>query len=176
MYPKTDHSTQASRNASRSGISSRQPAFSMAAGQVSYRSAVTRHNPPETDHTYYDGGELSPYCIETLIELLRAEARLPYTTLDVDLEIALIWRSRAPAPPLVCAKSLSVSPNCLYNDSGYSCVRKATARSSSRPRSKAPSKTRSGFYRDPPTAQLGNALTSGASARTIFATPVNRCA
>lgn len=60
----------------------------MAAGQVSYRSAVTRHNPPESDHTYYDGGELSPYCIETLVELLRAEARLPYTTLDVDLEIA----------------------------------------------------------------------------------------
>ena len=88
MYAKADHSNQASHDASRSGISSRQPGSGTATGRISYRSAITRHNPPESDHVYYDGGELSPYCLESMVDLLRAEARLPYTTLDVDLEIA----------------------------------------------------------------------------------------
>jgi len=56
--------------------------------RIRYRGAITRHNEPEPPHTYYDGGDLSPYSIDSLLDLLRAEARLPYVTLDVDLEIA----------------------------------------------------------------------------------------
>ena len=63
------------------------------AARLRYRSSTTRHNPPHPDHTYYDGGDLSPYCLESLLDLIRAEARLPYEALSVEFEIA------GPCPP-----------------------------------------------------------------------------
>jgi hypothetical protein len=35
----------------------------------------------------YDGGDVSPYCIESLLELLRSEARLTHRTLDLTFEL-----------------------------------------------------------------------------------------
>ncbi len=35
----------------------------------------------------YDGGDFSPYCIESLLELLRSEARSPRRALDMTFEI-----------------------------------------------------------------------------------------
>jgi hypothetical protein len=57
------------------------------ATRISFRSAVTRHDPNTPDHTYYDGGDLTPYCVDSLVDLLRAEARLPYSSLNVELEL-----------------------------------------------------------------------------------------
>ena len=42
-----------------------------------------------TGHTssYYDGGDFSPYCIESLVELLRGETHTAYQSLNLTLEI-----------------------------------------------------------------------------------------
>ncbi len=55
--------------------------------RIIYRAAVTRHQQSVPQHTFYDGGDLNPYCLDSLIDLLRAEARLPYTSLIVDLQL-----------------------------------------------------------------------------------------
>jgi hypothetical protein len=37
--------------------------------------------------SYYDGGDFTPYCVESLLEMLRAETRAPYQSLGLTLEI-----------------------------------------------------------------------------------------
>ena len=64
--------------------------------RISYRSATTRHDPQQPDHTYYDGGDLSPYSLESLIETLEGhdgdQHLLEFTT---GRRFAVIDRQRA---------------------------------------------------------------------------------
>jgi hypothetical protein len=52
-----------------------------------YRSEIKRHGNPGPPQTYYDGGDYGPYSLESLVDLLRAEARLPYSTLAISVEL-----------------------------------------------------------------------------------------
>lgn len=53
-----------------------------------YRAEVCCRNGERSgDLHLYDGGDFSPYCIESLLDLLRSEARGPRRTLDMTFEI-----------------------------------------------------------------------------------------
>jgi len=54
---------------------------------MSYRAEICRRDVEGRKSSYYDGGQFSPYCMESLIELLRGEARIPHLSLDVMLEL-----------------------------------------------------------------------------------------
>jgi hypothetical protein len=61
-------------------------AFAELSGTPRYRAEILRRDLGGHVSTYYNGGELSPYCIESLIELLRGEAHTPYQSLELSLE------------------------------------------------------------------------------------------
>lgn len=53
-----------------------------------YRAEVrNRESGHGGDLHLYDGGDFSPYCIESLLELLRCEARAPHQALDLTFEL-----------------------------------------------------------------------------------------
>ena len=87
MYAKTEGSRQSSRGAAIARRDHSAERFDSVAARIRYRTAVTRHCDPKPAHSYYDGGDLSPYSIESLLDLLRAESRQPYSWLEVDVEI-----------------------------------------------------------------------------------------
>lgn len=88
MYAKADRSIVPTVDSPGSAQAGKAGPYGHLCDRTRYRSAVTRHNESQPSHTYYDGGDLSPYSIDSLIDLLRAESRLPYLSLDVELEIA----------------------------------------------------------------------------------------
>ncbi len=55
--------------------------------KLTYRAELARRDGLGKNSSYYDGGEFSPYNIESLLDLLRSEARVPHTTLDLTLEL-----------------------------------------------------------------------------------------
>lgn len=55
--------------------------------RLTYRAELARRDPRGGTSSYYDGGEFSPYSVESLLDLLRGEARAPNTTLDLKLEL-----------------------------------------------------------------------------------------
>jgi hypothetical protein len=61
-------------------------AFAEPSGAPTYRAEVLRRDLGGHVSTYYNGGELSPYCIESLIELLRGETHTPYQSVELSLE------------------------------------------------------------------------------------------
>ena len=54
---------------------------------LTYRAEIVRRDARGRSSIYYDGGEFAPYCIESLVEILRAEAHRPHDILDVSIEI-----------------------------------------------------------------------------------------
>jgi hypothetical protein len=48
---------------------------------------MCRRDATGRDSTYFDGGDFTPYCIESLLELLRAETRAPHESLGLTLEL-----------------------------------------------------------------------------------------
>jgi hypothetical protein len=53
-----------------------------------YRAEVCcRDGEQSNDLHVYDGGDYSPYCIESLLDLLRSEARSPRRALDMTFDI-----------------------------------------------------------------------------------------
>ena len=62
------------------------PSFSTAT-RLTYRAEISRRDTLGHSSSYYDGGEYSPYCVESLVDLLRGEARMPYTSLELTLEL-----------------------------------------------------------------------------------------
>ena len=66
----------------------RAPALSLVATPtLTYRAEIVRRDPCGPSSIYYDGGEFAPYCIESLLEILRSEARRPHDSLDVSIEL-----------------------------------------------------------------------------------------
>ena len=55
--------------------------------KITYRAELFRRDAQGRTSSYYDGGEFSPYNIESLLDLLRGEARVPNTSLDLTLEL-----------------------------------------------------------------------------------------
>ncbi len=53
---------------------------------LSYKAEVFRRDLGGHVSTYYNGGEFSPYCVESLVELLRGEAHTPYQSLELVFE------------------------------------------------------------------------------------------
>ena len=51
------------------------------------RSRTCRRDSSGNSWSYYDGGDFSPYSVESLVELLRSETRTPYRSLDLTFEI-----------------------------------------------------------------------------------------
>jgi len=63
-------------------------AAELAARPLRYRAEVrNREGQRGGDLHLYDGGDFSPYCIESLLELLRSEAREPHRALDLTFEL-----------------------------------------------------------------------------------------
>ena len=87
MYAKAEGSRHSSRGAATARRNHPAVRLDGVAARIRYRSAVTRHHESGPAHSYYDGGDLSPYSIESLLDLLRAESRQPYSCLEVNLEI-----------------------------------------------------------------------------------------
>jgi len=54
---------------------------------LTYRAEIVRRDPRGPSSIYYDGGEFAPYCIESLVDILRSEARRPHDSLDVSIEL-----------------------------------------------------------------------------------------
>jgi hypothetical protein len=54
---------------------------------LTYRAEIVRRDARGRSSIYYDGGEFAPYCVESLVEILRAEAHRPHDVLDVSIEI-----------------------------------------------------------------------------------------
>jgi len=66
----------------------RAPALSLVATPtLTYRAEIVRRDPKGPSSIYYDGGEYAPYCVESLVEILRSEARRPHDLLDVSIEL-----------------------------------------------------------------------------------------
>ncbi len=57
------------------------------AGITTYRAELCRKTTPGHASKYYDGGDFSPYCMESLIDLLRFEAQAPYESMGLTLEL-----------------------------------------------------------------------------------------
>jgi len=57
------------------------------AGKLTYRAEICRRDVSGHSWSYYDGGDFSPYSVESLVEMLRGETRTPYRSLDLTLEI-----------------------------------------------------------------------------------------
>lgn len=57
------------------------------AATATYRAEICRNDTPGSKSKYYDGGDFSPYCMESLVELLRSEAQSPYLSMGLTLEI-----------------------------------------------------------------------------------------
>lgn len=55
--------------------------------KLTYRAELARRDALGKTSRYYDGGEFSPYNVESLLDLLRGESRVPHTTLDLTLEL-----------------------------------------------------------------------------------------
>ena len=53
---------------------------------LTYRAEIYRRDPRGRSSIYYDGGEFAPYCVESLVDILRSEARRPHELLDVSIE------------------------------------------------------------------------------------------
>src|SRR5262249_49996896 len=58
-----------------------------ATSDLTYRAEIIRRDTRGRSSIYYDGGEFAPYCVESLVEILRAEAHHPHDVLDVNIEI-----------------------------------------------------------------------------------------
>jgi hypothetical protein len=54
---------------------------------LTYRAEIVRRDMRGGSSIYYDGGEFAPYCVESLVEILRSEARRPHEHLDVSIEL-----------------------------------------------------------------------------------------
>ena len=54
---------------------------------LTYRAEIVRRDPRGRSSIYYDGGEFAPYCVESLVEVLRNEAHRPHDMLDVSIEL-----------------------------------------------------------------------------------------
>jgi hypothetical protein len=66
----------------------RAPAFSLpVTSTLTYRAEIVRRDPRGRASIYYDGGEYAPYCVESLVDILRAEAHRPHDMLDVCIEL-----------------------------------------------------------------------------------------
>jgi hypothetical protein len=59
----------------------------MPTSNLTYRAEIIRRDPRGGSSIYYDGGEFAPYCVESLMEVLRTESRRPHEMLDVSLEL-----------------------------------------------------------------------------------------
>jgi hypothetical protein len=64
----------------------RAPALSIPT-TLTYRAEIIRRDPRGRSSIYYDGGEFAPYCVESLVEILRVEAHRPHDMLDVSIEL-----------------------------------------------------------------------------------------
>jgi hypothetical protein len=56
--------------------------------RIGYRCELRRHADPEPRQIYYDGGDYSPYCLDSLTDLLRCEARLPHSALEIQIDLS----------------------------------------------------------------------------------------
>jgi hypothetical protein len=65
----------------------RASALSPSDDNPTYRAEIVRREPGGPSSIYYDGGEFVPYCVESLMEILRSEVRKPHELLDVCIEI-----------------------------------------------------------------------------------------
>ena len=54
---------------------------------LTYRAEIVRRDPRGRASIYYDGGEFAPYCVESLVDILRVEAHRPHDLLDVNIEL-----------------------------------------------------------------------------------------
>jgi hypothetical protein len=60
----------------------------MPARPLRYRAEVRTRDPGGIGSVHlYDGGDFSPYCIESLLDLLRSEARMTRRELDLTFEL-----------------------------------------------------------------------------------------
>ena len=66
----------------------RAPVLSLAdTPTLTYRVEIVRRDPRGPSSIYYDGGDFAPYCVESLLEILRSEAHKPHDLLDVNIEL-----------------------------------------------------------------------------------------
>ena len=65
----------------------RAPALSPSPSTPTYRAEIVRRDPLGPSSIYYDGGDFVPYCVESLMEILRSEVHKPHELLDVSIEI-----------------------------------------------------------------------------------------
>jgi hypothetical protein len=82
----------------------------------------------------YDGGDFSPYCIESLLDLLRSEARAPQRPLDMTFEI--LGPCSAPRLQEVAARFARAAIDGLsvtVRASGHTPVRVGGSASSAKP-------------------------------------------
>ena len=56
--------------------------------RLRYRCELRRRAEPEPRQVSYDGGEYSPYCLDSLADLLHREAMLPHSALEVRIDLA----------------------------------------------------------------------------------------
>ncbi len=55
--------------------------------RLTYRAQLARRDAVGMTSAYYDAGDLSPYNVQALLDLLRGESRVPSTSLDLKLEL-----------------------------------------------------------------------------------------
>lgn len=55
--------------------------------RLTYRAQLARRDAIGMTSAYYDAGDLSPYNVQALLDLLRGESRVPSTSLDLKLEL-----------------------------------------------------------------------------------------
>lgn len=53
-----------------------------------YRSVLRRITAEPPHRSYFDGGDLTPYAADSLMDLIRSEARFPHETLDLSLALS----------------------------------------------------------------------------------------
>jgi hypothetical protein len=54
---------------------------------LTYRAEIVRRDPRGRSSVYYDGGELSPYGVDSLVDALRAEIHTAHDQVDVSIEL-----------------------------------------------------------------------------------------